>query len=64
MSETTSKEILAIVTMNRHQVVASGKPVIHANNEEELQTLSSELGRTLGANVFRLANGLVIITEV
>lgn len=36
-------------------------PTIVAQNEEELQRVSSELGRLLGANVHRLANGVVII---
>lgn len=64
MSEKQTREILALVTTCRNHVLLSGPPVLFAKNEEELQTLASETARTLGGNVYRLANGLVLITDV
>ncbi|MCX7711456.1 MAG: hypothetical protein N2484_16570 [Clostridia bacterium] len=55
-----NNHILIAVGLNRD--LAENVPLILAENEEQLQTISSELGRILEGNVCRLANGLVIIT--
>ncbi|AZR73135.1 hypothetical protein BBF96_06890 [Anoxybacter fermentans] len=58
-----TRHILAFITTDKELVQFSGKPVLYAKTEEELQKISSELGRILAGNVYRLTNGLVVITE-
>lgn len=59
-----SAHIIALVTTHKEQVLNSGAPVIWAKNEDELQILASELGKIMKADVHRLANGVVVLTEV
>lgn len=55
------KNILTIISTDN--IVTNNIPTILAKDEEELQTISSELGSILGANVYRLSNGIVILTS-
>lgn len=55
-----SKQILIAVSLKKD--LTKDLPAIIASSEEELQKVSSELGRILEGDVCRLANGLVVIT--
>ncbi|MDK2823567.1 MAG: hypothetical protein PWQ67_2435 [Clostridia bacterium] len=57
------KKVIGIVTIDKDIILKSGAPVILVKNEDELQKISSELGKILAGNVYRLSNGLVLITS-
>jgi len=63
MKESSTRSILAIVTLDKDLVVHSSAPTFLAPDKETQEKISSELGRTLSGNVYGLANGVVIITQ-
>ena len=63
MKESQTRSILAIVTVNKDIVLDGGIPTFLAKDKEEQEKISSELGRTLGGNIYGLSNGVIIITQ-
>ncbi|KNF09948.1 hypothetical protein CLPU_1c01130 [Gottschalkia purinilytica] len=63
MKESSTRSILAIVTVDEKLIIDAGVPTILAKNKEEQEEIASQLGRTLAGNVYGLTNGIIIITQ-
>lgn len=63
MKGSSTRNILAIVTLDKNLIAESGVPCFLAASKEDQEKLASELGRTLSGNVYGLTNGIIIITE-
>ncbi|NLJ73945.1 MAG: hypothetical protein GX331_03015 [Firmicutes bacterium] len=62
MNIVTTKEILAVVTLDRNKVAGQGL-VFYAENEEELSETALLLARVLAAAVHDLKNGTMILVR-
>ncbi|SKC65804.1 capping complex subunit for YIEGIA [Maledivibacter halophilus] len=63
MKESSTRSILAIITLDEKLVVHSSAPTFFAENKKSQEQIASELGRTLSGNVYGLSNGVIIITQ-
>jgi len=63
MGKSQTRNILAIVTIDKELIIEAGLPTFLAKDEKMQEKLASEIARTLGGNVYGLANGVIIITE-
>lgn len=63
MKESQTKSILAIVTLDEKLVANSGVATFTAQDKESQEKIASELGRVLGGNIYKLSNGVIIITQ-
>ncbi|NBI08123.1 hypothetical protein D3Z33_14790 [Senegalia massiliensis] len=63
MKESSTRSILAIVTIDEKLIIHSGVPTFLAKDKDTQEKISSELGRTLSGNIYKLANGTIIITQ-
>ncbi|MFZ5989979.1 MAG: capping complex subunit for YIEGIA [Bacillota bacterium] len=55
------KSILAAVCLSINSDFIKGIPTIIASSEDELEKVSSELGKILQGKVFKLSNGIILI---
>ena len=63
MKESQTRSILAIVTLDEKLVANSGVATFTAQDEESQEKIASELGRVLGGNIYKLSNGVIIVTQ-
>jgi len=63
MSITLEKYILAIVTINKEQLISGGAPVFLAKNQEEQQRTAFLLEKILDGIAHDLENGTMIIVR-
>lgn len=63
MKGTSTRQIRAMVALNKEPIAFSGVPVFLAADKKEQEKIASELGRTLNGNIYGLCNGIIIITE-
>lgn len=63
MGKSQTRNILAMVTIDKELIIEAGIPTFLAKDEKMQEKISSEIARTLGGNVYGLANGVIIITE-
>jgi len=63
MSITLEKYILAIVTINKDQLISGGAPVFLAKNQEEQQRTAFLLEKILDGIAHDLENGTMIIVR-
>lgn len=63
MKESSTRNILAIVTLDEKLIVHSSAPTFLAPDKQTQEKIASELGRTLAGNVYGLVNGVIIITQ-
>lgn len=63
MSITIEKYILAIVTINKDQLISGGAPVFLAKNQEEQQRTAFLLEKILDGIAHDLENGTMIIVR-
>ncbi len=61
--ESSTRKIVAMVTLEKDLFAFSGVPVFMAKDKKEQEKIASELGRTLNGNVYGLSNGVIVITE-
>ncbi|MGF7060722.1 capping complex subunit for YIEGIA [Brassicibacter mesophilus] len=63
MKESSTRSILAMITIDKDSIVDAGVPTILAKDEIEQEKIASELGRVLGGNVYGLTNGIIVVTQ-
>lgn len=63
MDKSPIKQILAIVTLDKDEVVKGGVPIFFARNIEEQEKIASDLSKPLRGNIYALVNGVFIITN-
>lgn len=64
MSQSPTKSILAVVSLDANILLPSSAPTFIAKDQKELELIASELGRSLMGNVYELSNGVILITQV
>lgn len=63
MRDSQTRSILAIITTDASLVTHSNAPTFLAKDQDQLEVIASELGRTLIGNVYELSNGVIIVTQ-
>lgn len=63
MRQSQTRRIMAIVTLDEKLIPHADAPTFIAKDQEQMELIASELGRTLIANVYELSNGVIIITQ-
>lgn len=63
-SVTPNYEILAFITLNKERSIGGTALSLLANNDEELQTLTSDIAKAMRADVVKLKTGDYLIIRV
>lgn len=63
MDKSPSKQILAIVTLDKDLVAKGGCPIFLAADTQEQEKIASDLSKSLRGNIYSIVNGVFIITN-
>lgn len=61
MDKSPTKQILAIVTLDKDVVLKGGCPIFLAKDIEEQEKIASDLAKSLRGNIFAIVNGVLVI---